>query len=163
MIDNRETGFKESVIEDVLNEKGFVVAHPKGWSMRPFLRADDTIVLVKTRGEDVKVWDCVLFTRTDGVKVLHRAIKISADKILTRGDYEKNFDAPVPKENVLAVMTEYYRGKKHVSVSDPSYIKKTKRWNGRGRKIRLFFYRSFIKIAYYVDLVFLRLFKRSAK
>ena len=151
-------------IEEVLAERGFVAAHPKGWSMRPFLRAGDTVVLVKSDG-DVKVWDCVLFTRADGVKVLHRVIRVLPDKILTRGDYERFFDAPIKKENVLAVMTEYYRGKKHVVVSDPKYVKKTRRWNGKGRKVRLFFYRGYMRALSFGKSVLIKLqsiFKKSA-
>lgn len=154
---------KDSAIEDVLNEKGFVAAHPKGWSMRPFLREGDTVFLFKTDGNDVKEWDCVLFTRSDGVKVLHRAIKILPDRIITRGDYEKHFDAPVPKSKVLAVMREYYRGDKPVSVSDPKYIKRTRRWNGKGRSFRLFCYRTYAKAADLFLRAWHKVFSKSAK
>ena len=147
-------------IEEVLNEKGFIAAHPIGFSMRPFLRADDTVVLVKTDG-NVKVWDSVLFKRDDGVFVLHRVIKVSESAVLTRGDFELNFDAPIKKEQVLAVLTEYYRGKKHVSVSDPKYIKKTKRWNGKGRKFRLFFYRKWVRLCHLGKRAVEKIFKRK--
>ena len=160
---NNEQDLKEFGIEDVLKEKGFVAAHPIGFSMRPFLRAGDTVILVKTDGNDVKVWDCVLFVRSDGSKILHRATKISQDKKLTRGYYEKKFDEPVPKDKVLAVMTEYYRGDKRVDVTDPLYIKKTKRWNGKGRALRLFFYRAYLRTLNFAKAVFVKLFKRSAK
>ena len=148
-------------IEDVLNDKGFIVAHPKGFSMRPFLRADDTVVLMKSDG-NVNVWDCVLFNRADGVKVLHRVIKVSENAVLTRGDYELHFDAPVKKENILAVMTEFYRGGKHVDVKDEKYIRKTHRWNGRGRKFRLFFYRRYVRAIFFMKRVFNKIFKKSA-
>ena len=65
------------------------------------------------------------------------------------------------KEQVLAVLTEYYRGKKHILVSDPKYIKKTKRWNGKGRKFRLFFYRKWVRFWHLVKRVFEKIFKRK--
>lgn len=145
-------------IEEVLNEKGFIAAHPIGFSMRPFLRAHDTVILFKI-GEKIEPWDCVLFKREDGVLVLHRVIKVSDKTILTRGDFEINFDAPVKRENVLAVMTEYYRGEEHVSVSDPEYVKKTKRWNGKGRKFRLFFYRKWVRLCHLMKRAFEKIFK----
>ena len=140
-------------IEEVLNEKGFIAAHPIGFSMRPFLRADDTVVLVKIEG-NITPWDVVLFKRDDGVFVLHRVIKVSESAVLTRGDFELNFDAPVKKENVLAVMTEYYRGKKHVLTDDPKYIKKTHRWNDKNRKFKLTIYRKWVFLLHRLKRIF---------
>ena len=128
-------------IEDVLKEKGFVAAHPKGISMRPFLKENDTIILKTIEGE-IKVGDPILFRRADGTLILHRVVAINGDRLLTRGDFEKFYDAPITRADVLAKLTEYYSGKKHVFTDEPKYVRKIERWNGKGRKRRVAFRRA---------------------
>ena len=149
-------------IEDVLKEKGFVAAHPKGISMRPFLRANDTIIL-KTIDGDVKTGDPILFKRSDGVYVLHRVVAVNGDRILTRGDFEKKCDAPITRADVLAILTEYYSGRKHVFTDDPKYIRKITRWNGKGRKRRVALRRFVYRSLSFVKRLPQKLFKRKNK
>ena len=131
----------EFPIKAVICEKGGIAVHPTGWSMKPFIKDGDTVVLKKS-DEKIKVGDCVLFERSDGKKILHRVYETDGEIVVTRGDFETRCDEPISVSQILGVMTEYYSDDKMVSAADKEYIKKYRRWNGRGRSLRLFFYRG---------------------
>ena len=139
MIESGDSSIKRSI-----EERGFVVLHPKGRSMRPFIKENDTVV-VKRCEKIPSTGDCVVFERADGRIVLHRVVKVSDRGVLTRGDFERFYDAPILFSQILGVVTEIRSNNKTVSVSDQRYIKRYERWNGKGRSFRLFFYRFFVR------------------
>ena len=154
--------FSDVSIESVIEEKGFVVAHPIGLSMRPFIKRGDTVVIKKYDG-NLSVGDCVLFKGKGDKLVLHRVVKIKGETVLTRGDFEKHYDPPFTTASVLGVLTEFYSGEKPVSVSDQKYIKRYLKWNGRGRAIRLFFYRGIVLTGGLIKRVFRKIFPKKEK
>lgn len=95
--------------EALLRRDGKVITHVVGDSMRPLLRDRESIVIV----EDVKrvppqKGDVVLY-RAGGGYVLHRVMRADAAGYLIRGDNTLTYER-VPKADVIATMTGYYRG-----------------------------------------------------
>ena len=108
-------------IEEQLSQDGFYVSTTVGVSMRPMLRDRQDRVIIKPVGTDrLSRWDLPLYRRPDGKYVLHRIIAVKDGVYIIRGDntYEKE---EVPHEWILGVMTEFYRGTRHVSATNRGY------------------------------------------
>ena len=98
-----------SLVRRQLAENGHAYVRVTGSSMRPLLRDRESIVIV----EDVKrvppqKGDVVLY-RAGGGYVLHRVMRADAGDFLIRGDNTLTYER-VPKADVIATMTGYYRG-----------------------------------------------------
>ena len=109
-------------IEEQLQTEGFYVSTTVGTSMWPMLRNRCDRVLIRPiePGERLSRYDLPLYLRPDGKYVLHRVIDVQADCYVIRGDntYVKEY---IPKEWILGVMTEFWRGDKHVAADSRTY------------------------------------------
>ena len=106
-------------IEEVLSSKGFFIKTTAGISMKPLFRdrCDRSVIVPVTK--PLKKYDVVLYRR-DNDLVLHRIIKISGDTLIIRGDNCINLEY-VRKEQIIGVLSEFYRGEKHYTVENISY------------------------------------------
>ena len=80
----------------------------------------DRIVLVALNGKKLRKWDVPIYRRDDGKYILHRIIAVKKDHYVIRGDntYAKEY---VPHDRVLGVLSEFYRGERHVSADSRAY------------------------------------------
>ena len=111
-----------------LAENGYYVSTTVGVSMRPMLRNRRDRVIIKPVGEErLSKWDLPLYRRPDGKYVLHRIIGVEDGYYVIRGDntYAKE---RVPDAWVLGVMTEFYRGNRHVMADDKGYRRYAAFW-----------------------------------
>jgi len=99
--------------EQVLKEKGFIMITTAGVSMRPLLRDRCDRVIIKPISQPLKKYDVPLYRRGEEL-VLHRILKIEGDTLIIRGDNCVNLEY-VDVNNVIGVLTEFYRGNKHYS------------------------------------------------
>ncbi len=117
-------------IERQLAEEGFYVSTTVGVSMRPMLRNRHDRVIIRPVGEErLQKYDLPLYRRPDGKCVLHRIIGVEDGYYIIRGDntYEKE---KVPDEWIIGVMTEFYRGDRHVMADDKGYRRYAAFWQG---------------------------------
>ena len=118
-------------IEAQLEKEGFYVSTTVGTSMWPMLRnRRDRVILRPLReGERLSRLDLPLYLRPDGLYVLHRVIGVRDGHYIIRGDntYAKEI---VPDEWIVGVMTEFYRGNRHVSASSCRYRFYAWLWQG---------------------------------
>lgn len=118
-------------IEKQLAEVGFYVSTTVGVSMRPMLRnrRDRVILRRVNEGEVLAKYDLPLYRRPDGKYVLHRIIGVGDGYYVIRGDntYQKE---KVPFSWVLGVVTEFYRGERHVLADDRTYRTYAAVWQG---------------------------------
>ena len=115
-------------IEQQIAENGFYVSTTVGISMRPMLRnRRDRVVICPTESKRLSKWDLPLYKRPDGKYLLHRIIEVRDGYYVIRGDntYAKE---RVPDEWIIGVMTEFYRGKRHVLASDRRYRRYAAFW-----------------------------------
>lgn len=117
-------------IEEQLREEGYYVSTTSGVSMRPMLRDRRDRVIIRAVGDErLSKWDLPLYRTSSGKYLLHRIIGHTEDgRYIIRGDntYRKEY---VPQEAILGVMTEFYRGDKHVLATDRGYRRYAALWN----------------------------------
>ncbi|MBQ2735053.1 MAG: S24/S26 family peptidase [Clostridia bacterium] len=108
-------------IEERLKKDSYCVQTTVGMSMYPMLRnRRDRVVIRPVGKERLGRWDLPLYRRPDGKYVLHRIIGVKDGYYVIRGDntYVKE---QVPDEWILGVMTEFYRGERHMRANQKSY------------------------------------------
>ena len=115
-------------IEQQIAENGFYVSTTVGVSMRPMLRnRRDRVVIRSTEGKRLSKWDLPLYKRHDGKYILHRIIEVRNGYYIIRGDNTFAKER-VPDENIVGVMTEFYRGERHVLATNRHYRRYAAFW-----------------------------------
>ena len=115
-------------IEQQIAENGFYVSTTVGVSMRPMLRnRRDRVVIRSTEGKRLSKWDLPLYKRYDGKYILHRIIEVRDGYYIIRGDNTFAKER-VPDENIVGVMTEFYRGERHVLATNRHYRRYAAFW-----------------------------------
>ena len=116
-------------IETQLAEHGYYVSTTVGASMRPMLRNRSDRVIIRPVGEKrLSKWDLPLYKRPNGKYVLHRIIGVRDGYYVIRGDntYAKEI---VPDDWIVGVVTEFYRGDRHVMADSKHYRRYAAVWN----------------------------------
>ncbi len=133
--DNMETT-ELMKIEDVLTKEGRYVGPTVGVSMLPMLkqRRDTIVVIPKT--ERLKPLDVALYRRGKAY-VLHRVLYPIDTGYIIRGD-NCYADENIPEEDVIGVLSEFFRKDKHYYCTDEKYLKYAKR-RVKTYKVRRFF------------------------
>lgn len=149
---------KSLTIEGVLAEKGVYIGPTVGISMLPMLKTRRDTIVVRPCKERLKRLDVALYKRGNDY-VLHRVIEPQENVYLIRGDntYTDEF---IPVEDVIGVLTEFFRKDKHYFCDDKKYLKYAER-RVKTYKIRRFWVRikGLSKSAYHKLLRALRLRK----
>lgn len=93
---------------------------PRGISMLPMLRQGvDSVMLSPVAGTLTK-YDLPLYRRDDGKYILHRIVKVGRTYTCI-GDNQFELEPGVRKDQLIAVVTAFTRGKKLHSVKEPGY------------------------------------------
>lgn len=93
---------------------------PKGTSMLPMLRQGiDSVVLSPLSGK-LKKYDLPLYQRENGQYVLHRIVK-AGDTYTCIGDNQFELEQGVRRDQLIGVVTAFYRGDKRHSVLEPGH------------------------------------------
>ena len=111
-------------IENVLSSEGRYISTTKGVSMLPMIKTDRDVVVIEPKNGRLKMYDVALYRRGEAY-VLHRIIEVLDEGYIIRGD-NTYIDERIPEADVFGVLTEYYRGKKLISVTDEKYLKYAK-------------------------------------
>lgn len=107
-------------IEDVLKEEGVFVSTTVGVSMFPMLRnRKDTIIVTPYKGR-LKKYDVPLYKR-DSSYILHRIIEVRPDSYVICGDNCIQKEYGITDEQILGVLTGFYRGAKKVNMDGIGY------------------------------------------
>lgn len=103
------------LVLNALETKGEFITLFKGISMLPLLRqGKDIVVITKPVGE-LKKGDVPLYKRRNyDFLVLHRILKVSDNEYIIRGDNTYKLEH-VPKDYVVGVLKEVYRGGKYIN------------------------------------------------
>ena len=105
----------------VLEEVGYYVSTPLGKSMRPMLRDGKDNILVEKPTGRLKKFDVALYTRADGTSVLHRVVKVREKDYAIRGDNCDYTEYGVTDEDLIGVMTGFWRGERFVPADNRRY------------------------------------------
>ena len=101
-------------IREELKTNGEVSSLTFGASMRPMLRQQRDMVVIKRPDLPFKKGDVVLFPSGKNRYLLHRIIRIDDGIITTRGD-NNCFVEKIPQKNIVGVLKEFYRNGKYVN------------------------------------------------
>ena len=88
--------------------------------MLPMIREGKDSVLLSPVTERLEKYDIPLYKRDNGKYILHRIVK--ADETFTCiGDNQFSYENGVREDQVIAVVTGFYRGEKFISVKNIGY------------------------------------------
>jgi hypothetical protein len=94
-----------SLTREIVGAGGGLHVRAPGGSMRPTIPRGALVRIGPVPSAGIRVGDVVLALTADGEPVLHRAVAIRHDDIITRGDASIATDPPVPYDRVIGVAT----------------------------------------------------------
>lgn len=107
-------------IEEVLKEQGMLVCTTAGTSMYPMLRnRRDTIIVMPYEGR-LKKYDVPLY-KCGTRYILHRVVEVRPDSYVICGDNCERKEYGVTDEQILGVLTGFYRGSKKINMDSWQY------------------------------------------
>ncbi len=126
-------------IEEILMERGSYIGPTVGVSMLPMLKNRRDTIVVKAKTERLKPLDVALYKRGTAY-ILHRVLTVTDSGYIIRGDNCYS-DEIVPEEDVLGVLTEFFRKDKHYDCTDEKYLryvrKRLKTYPARRKRVLL--------------------------
>lgn len=108
------------VIRECLEAGLGVRFYPRGISMLPILRQDIDSVWIEPIRTPLKKYDLPLYRRDDGKYILHRIVAVGETYICI-GDNQFQLETGVRPDQLIAVVTAFYRGDKRIPVTDVGY------------------------------------------
>lgn len=113
---------------------------PKGVSMMPMLRQDTDTVVLSPLPDKLRKYDLPLYQRENGKYILHRIVKVG-ETYTCIGDNQFELERGLRHDQMIAVVTAFYRGDKLHSVREPGYWLYCRFWH-YSRPIRHFWRRG---------------------
>ena len=113
---------------------------PRGVSMLPMLRQGIDSVVLSPLPENLKKYDLPLYQRQDGHYVLHRIVA-AGETYTCMGDNQFVPETGLKQEQMIAVVTAFYRGHREIRVSNPGYRLYCRLWH-YSRPLRRFWRRG---------------------
>ena len=108
-------------VEQILKSEGKYVSTTVGVSMLPLFRNRKDTVVIRPVTERLKKYDVPLYRRADKL-ILHRIVKVTDNGFIICGDNCENKEYDITDEDIVGIMTEFYRNDKHYTVSHKGYI-----------------------------------------
>lgn len=99
-------------------KNGQYISTTHGVSMYPMLRNSRDMIVVKPINRRLRKYEVPLYKRdADGAYILHRVIDVHEKDYTIRGDNCPNKEPHIRDDQILGVLTEFYRGRLHVDCS----------------------------------------------
>lgn len=115
-------------IGDYIREQKQILIAPVGSSMLPLLRGDKCQVVLNCPDVPPKKYDVVLYRTSGGKLVLHRIIEVKKSNYVICGDNTYTFENGIKCEDILGVMSGFYRKDTYVSCASSGYKCYVKIW-----------------------------------
>lgn len=128
------------LIQESLSAGQTVQISPRGVSMLPMLRQGIDSVVLSPISDDLKKYDLPLYRRENGKYVLHRIVDAGCT-YTCMGDNQFTPEPGLCRDQMIAVVTAFYRGEKKHSVSEPGYWLYCRIWH-YSRPLRRFWRRG---------------------
>ena len=127
--------------KDLLEKNGILGFVTHGNSMWPFIKNKKTSVIVLKKEDRLNALDVAFYIRPNGTYVLHRVLEVKPEGYIVCGDSqtEKEF---VFEDNVLGVLSGYYKGKKYIDCESEEYKNAVVSWlndPNREKKINAYY------------------------
>lgn len=119
----------KTTYEQQLAEKGQLIYTTVGFSMRPFLRSGEDMVLIERKPQArCRKYDAVLYRRPSGKYVLHRIVKVREGDYVLCGDNCWDREPGVTDDQILGVLTAVIRKGQKIDVQQPKYRLAVRIW-----------------------------------
>lgn len=128
------------LIQEQLNSGRAVRFYPRGVSMLPMLRQDVDSVEIAPIRNALEKYDLPLYRRDSGKYVLHRIVR-SGETYTCMGDNQFQPEPGIRRDQMIAVVTAFYRGETKIPVTHPGYRIYCMVWHG-SRSLRHFWRRG---------------------
>ena len=128
------------LIREVLSVGQSVRIYPMGTSMLPLLRQGVDSVVLSPIQEKLRKYDIPLYQRDNGKYVLHRIVEVR-ETYTCLGDNQFSPEPGIRDDQLIAVVTAFYRGERKQSVSELSYRLYCRVWY-HSRQLRKFWRRG---------------------
>ena len=122
------------LIQEGLESGKTVRFSPRGVSMLPMLRQGIDNVILSPVPAKLKKYDLPLYRRSSGQFVLHRIIK-AEETYTCMGDNQFRPETGLRHDQMIAVVTAFYRGERQISCDSPLYQLYCRVWH-YGRPVR---------------------------
>lgn len=137
MITNREQNVKLDDLMPLIREQlaadKTVRFAPRGQSMRPMLREGRDQVILAAAPPTLRKYDLPLYRRESGQYVLHRIVRVERSEKGTVytciGDNQYALEKGIRHEQIIAVVTDFYRGGRQISMRHPMYFMYCRLWH----------------------------------
>lgn len=116
-------------IEEVLEKEGVYISTTVGSSMYPMLRNRRDTIIVSPCKSRLNKFDVALYKRDDKY-VLHRVIGVSENSYIIRGDNCLYKEYDIKQEQILGILTGFFRGDKKINMSGIAYKSYVRIWHG---------------------------------
>ena len=116
------------LIREILDAGKSVRILPRGTSMLPMLRQGKDSVVLSPLPETLKKYDLPLYQRRDGKYILHRIVA-AGDTCTCAGDNQFVLENGIGRDQMIALVTGFYRGEKYYSVNEPVYRLYCRLWH----------------------------------
>jgi len=128
------------LIKEQLAQGRSIRFSPRGVSMLPMLRQGIDRVVFSPVPEKLKKYDLPLYQRKDGQFVLHRVVE-AGESYTCIGDNQFVLERGLRHEQMIALVTAFYRGERRHSVNEPGYWLYCRFWH-YSRPLRHFWRRG---------------------
>lgn len=149
-----------SKIEYAVSRGNFVI-HPKGVSMWPMIRYGKDSVVINPHEGRLKKYDIPLYKDRLGRYVVHRIIEVTDDGYVICGDGLFEIEYDITDENILGVVTGFFRKEKYIPVDSKVYMRYVHFWvdNFYLRKPIITLVRKLRNVRFFIKTAFLRIFR----
>lgn len=120
---NKELPLEElmPLIREQLRRGQSVRFSPRGTSMLPMLRQGIDQVVLSPLPDKLKKFDLPLYQRENGQYVLHRIVEVDGETYICMGDNQFQKETDLHYEQMIALVSAFYRNGKHHNVSEIGY------------------------------------------
>lgn len=116
------------LIRELLAEGKTVKFSPKGTSMLPMLRQGIDSVVLSPLPRQLRKYDLPLYQRANGQYVLHRIVK-TGKAYTCIGDNQFALEAGLRQDQMIAVVSAFYRGNRKIGVKAVHYQLYCRLWH----------------------------------
>ena len=118
----KNTGDFKTDLEQLLQEGNIIRLKPQGFSMYPlFIPGRDEALIQQVPVTSLKRNDVALYRRDQGILVLHRIVRVTANGYYMTGDNQYEIEGPLRPDQFRGKLIAFVRNGKEISVRNPVY------------------------------------------
>ena len=118
----KNTGDFKTDLEQLLQKGNIIRLKPQGFSMYPlFIPGRDEALIQQVPVTSLKRNDVALYRRDQGILVLHRIVRVTADGYYMTGDNQYKIEGPLRPDQFRGKLIAFVRNGKEISVRNPVY------------------------------------------